>query len=71
MLIIKNSQNKINNEAIIPGNASYINIELLKNIIEQKGKSICKIIKKDFPIGTGFLCNIIGHSITTKALITA
>ena len=70
-LIIKNSQNKINNEAIIPGNASYINIELLKNIIEQKGKSICKIIKKEIPIGTGFLCNIIGHSITTKALITA
>ena len=40
-------------------------------IIKQKEKSICKIIKNGIPIGTGFLCNISGHSRRRKALITA
>ena len=67
------SQTKIQNEieAILPGNPPPINSENLDLIVKQKEKSICKIMKNEIPQGTGFLCNISGHSKKRKALITA
>ena len=53
------------------GNAIYIQNEKLKIIMNQKEKSICKIIKNEKPIGTGFLCSITGEYKKRTALITA
>ena len=39
--------------------------------MNQKEKSICKIIKNEKPIGTGFLCSITGEYKKRTALITA
>ena len=58
-------------ERVIPGNANYFNTDQFENISKQKDKSICKIMKNDNPIGTGFLCYIIGEYKKRKALITA
>ena len=51
----------IKNEAIIPGYPIYIPDEKLSIILKQKEKSICKILKNEKPIGTGFLCSITGQ----------
>ena len=59
-------------ERVIPGNPIYFNTDQFDNISKQKDKSICKIMKNDNPIGTGFLCYIIGeYKNKRKALITA
>jgi len=65
----KNDKEK--EEAVIPGNAIYIQNEKLNIIMNQKEKSICKIIKKGKPFGTGFLCSIIGEYTKRTTLITA
>ena len=67
----KDFKNYKENEAVIPGNATYIQNEKLKIIMNLKEKSICKIIKNEKPIGTGFLCSIIGEYKKRTALITA
>ena len=60
------------NERVIPGNANYINNDHFGIIGQQKDKSICKIIKNENPIGTGFLCYIIGeYKNKIKTLINA
>ena len=63
------------NERVFPGNTNYFNTDKFDIIGKQKDKSICKIIKNENPIGTGFLCNIIeeylGEYKKRKALITA
>ena len=62
-------------ERVIPGNPIYFNTDKFEIIGQQKDKSICKIMKNENPIGTGFLCYIIGEYIgeykKRKALITA
>ena len=68
--IEKDFKNYKENEAIIPGNANYIQNEKLNIIMNQKEKRICKIIKKEKPIGTEFLCSIIGDNTKRTALIT-
>ena len=67
----KDYKNSKENEAIIPGNATYIPDEKLKIILNQKEKSICKILKNEKPIGTGFLCSITGELKKRTTLITA
>ena len=78
--IIKNDSkekdiNNKENERVIPGSTKYFNTDKFDIISKQKEKSICKIIKNENPIGTGFLCYIIGKYIgeykKRKALITA
>ena len=64
-------KNSKENEAIIPGNATYIQNEKLKIILNQKEKSICKILKNEKPIGTGFLCSVAGQYKKRATLITA
>ena len=66
-----NSLNGITNEIIIPGNPFYIEDENLEIIRNQKDNCICKIIKNDKPIGTGFLCSIQGEYKKRITLITA
>jgi len=66
-----NSQNEIINERVIPGSPFYIGDEKLEIIRNQKDNSICKIIKNDKPIGTGFLCSIQGEYKKRINLITA
>ena len=66
-----NNLNNNGNEAFIPGNAASIQDEKLKIIVNQKEKSICKIIKNNNPIGTGFLCSINKDSKKRTTLITA
>ena len=67
--------NNKENEKVIPGSTKYFNTDKFDIISKQKEKSICKIIKNENPIGTGFLCYIIGKYIgeykKRKALITA
>ena len=58
-------------EAIFPGKPIYINDQQLKVITHQKDHSICKIMKNDQVVGTGFLCAIQGELKTRKTLITA
>ena len=63
---------KKENERVFPGNGNYFNTDKFDIISKQKEKSICKIMKNENPIGTGFLCNIIGeYKNKRKALITA
>ncbi len=75
--IIKNEDKKKDkepkeSERIFPGNANYLNTDQFGIIGQQKEKSICKIMKNENPIGTGFLCYIIGeYKNKRKALITA
>ena len=74
--IIKNEDKKKDKdpdefERTFPGNANYLNTDQFRIIGQQKEKSICKIMKNDNPIGTGFLCYIIGEYKKRKALITA
>jgi len=64
----KNDKEK--KEVVIPGNANYISNEKFNIIKNQKEKSICKIIKKGKPFGTGFLCSIIGEYKKRRTLIT-
>jgi hypothetical protein len=56
------NENKNNNlfiqEAIIQGTSNYIPCDKFPIILEQKKHSICKILKENKPIGTGFLCLI-------------
>ena len=68
---VYNNKTLKENEAVIPGNATYIPDEKLKIILNQKEKSICKIIKNGKPIGTGFLCSITCQYKKRIALITA
>ena len=73
--IIKNEDKKKDkepkeSERIFPGNANYLNTDQFGIIGQQKEKSICKIMKNENPIGTGFLCYVIGEY-KRKALITA
>ena len=59
-------------ERVIPGNPIYFNTDKFEIIGQQKDKSICKIMKNENPIGTGFLCYVIGeYKNKRKALITA
>ena len=76
--IEKNNNNNPNlnklrklNEALIPGNANYIDFNTFEKIKYQKENNICKIFKNDQAIGTGFFCDIPGEYKTRKALITA
>ena len=46
------------NEALIPGNANYIDFNTFEKIKYQKENNICKIFKNDQAIGTGFFCDI-------------
>ena len=66
---------KKENERVFPGNGNYFNTDKFDIISKQKEKGICKIMKNENPIGTGFLCNIIGEYLgeykKRKALITA
>ena len=63
---------KKENERVFPGNTNYFNTDQFENISKQKDKSICKIIKNENPIGTGFLCHTKGVlENKTIALITA
>ena len=52
---------KKESERIFPGNANYLNTDQFGIIGQQKEKSICKIMKNENPIGTGFLCYVIGE----------
>ncbi len=47
-----------------------VSIEGTKIILEQMKKCICKIIKKDGSIGTGFFCNIKNDNTIIKVMIT-
>ena len=64
-----NSHNEKNE--VIPGNPFYIVGKKLEIIGYQKDNCICKIIKNDIPIGTGFLCSIQGEYKKRITLITA
>ena len=69
---IENDLEQKKNERVFPGNANYFNTDKFNIIGQQKDKSICKIIKNENPIGTGFLCYIIGeYKNKIKTLITA
>ena len=69
---IKKEQNpNQSEEAIIPVNPTYIDVQKLKIITQQKDNSICKILKNNQPIGTGFLCNASCNKKIRRALITA
>ena len=68
---IRNPNQNLKEEAIFPGKSIYINDQQLKAITHQKDNSICKIIKKDQIVGTGFLWAIPGEYKTRKTLITA
>ena len=69
---IDNDLEQKKNERVFPGNANYFNTDKFNIIGQQKDKSICKIIKNENPIGTGFLCYIIGeYKNKIKTLITA
>ena len=59
----------LSKDAAFPGNKKSIPKEKLKIILHQK-KSICKIIKKEKGIGTGFLCYMEEFK-KIKCLITA
>ena len=64
--------NNKENERVFPGSTNYFNTDKFDIISKQKENSICKIMKKENPIGTGFLCYIIGeYKNKRKALITA
>jgi len=63
---------KKENERVFPGNGNYFNTDKFDIISKQKEKGICKIMKNENPIGTGFLCYVIGeYKNKRKALITA
>ena len=57
-------------DSVFPGSGKSINKNKLKIISNQKESSICKIIKNDKGIGTGFLCYMDEFK-TIKCLITA
>ena len=59
-----------NIETVFPGSGKPIPKEKLKIIKNQREKSICKIIKNDKAIGTGFLCYV-EELKKIKTLITA